>query len=165
MDAVTSTKSARAEQHLERKHKLMMILPKKPSYDLPEGCYRATLREVFELRQTVKGREEKVYRLVFQITSLRHPRLTYLAGKNYRASNAAKLGEDMDAWLGEEFDRLVDADGTLALGKLESLQGRDADIEVVLIDNDSYDTAFRHVQRILPPGTLVDDRQPPRAAA
>ena len=36
--------------------------------------------------------------------------------------------------------------------------------EFVLIYNDDHETAFRHIVRILPPGTLVDDDQL-RAAA
>lgn len=142
----------------------MIILPKRLSYDLPEGSYRGFLRDVFELDQSNKGRAGNTLRLVFQITSLKHPRNTYLAGKNYSLTDAKKLAADLDSWLGDELTKLVDKNGALTLEKLEALKGREADIDITLIDNDEYGTAFRHVQKIVPPGKLVDDRQLDAAA-
>jgi hypothetical protein len=141
----------------------MIILPKKSSYDLPEGSYRVFLQNAFEHKQSDKGRAGQVLRLVFQVVSLKHPRCTYLAGKNYSLSDAAKLANDLDSWLGDELNKLVDKNGAISIEKFETLKGKEADIDVVHIDNDR-DTAFRHVQRILPPGTLVDDRQLDAAA-
>ena len=143
----------------------MIILPKRPSYDLPEGGYRVFLRDAFEINQSDKtGRVGKTLRLVFQITSLKHPRYTYLAGKNYSQSDATKLANDLDSWLGDELTKLVDKNGAISIEKIEALKGREADIDVVHIDNDRT-TAFRHIQRILPPGTLVDDNSQLDAAA
>ena len=144
----------------------MIILPKRTSYDLPEGGYRVFLRDAFETTQTDKktGRAGKVLRLVFQITSLKHPRYTYLAGKNYSQSDATKLANDLESWLGDELNKLVDKNGAISIEKIEALKGREADIDVVHIDNDR-NTAFRHIQRILPPGTLVDDERQLDAAA
>lgn len=143
----------------------MIILPKKPSYDLPEGSYHVFLRDAFEINKSDnKGREGQNLRLVFQITSLKHPRYTYLAGKNYSLSDAKKLANDLDSWLGSELDKLVDKNGAISIEKIEALKGREADIDVVHIDNDDYGTAFRHVQRILPPGILVDENQLDAAA-
>jgi hypothetical protein len=51
----------------------MIIIPKKPSYDLPEGGYRAFLQDAFTIRDSATGKEAKSLRLVFQITSLSHP--------------------------------------------------------------------------------------------
>jgi hypothetical protein len=138
----------------------MIILPKKTSYDLPEGSYRGFLKEVFTLKQSdTNGREGQVLRLVFQITSLKHPRIVYLAGKNYSLADAKKLANDLDSWIGDELAKLVDANGALSIENIEAQKGREADIDVVHIDNESHETAFRHIQRILPPGTLVDDSQ------
>ena len=144
----------------------MIILPKRPSYDLPEGSYRAFLRDAFETTQTDKktGRAGKVLRLVFQITSLKHPRYTYLAGKNYNQADATKLANDLESWLGDELTKLVDKHGAISIEKIEALKGREADIDVVHIDNDR-ETTFKHIQRILPPGTLVDDERQLDAAA
>ncbi len=143
----------------------MIILPKRPSYDLPEGGYRVFLRDAFELSQSDKnGRAGKTLRLVFQVTSLKHPRYTYLAGKNYCQSDATKLANDLDSWLGDDLAKLVDKNGAISIEKIEALKGREADIDIVHIDNDR-DTAFRHIQRILPPGTLVDDNRQLDAAA
>ena len=64
----------------------------------------------------------------------------------------------MESWRGDELDKLVDENRDLSLEKIKALIGREADIDVVLIDNDR-DTQFRHIHRILPPGTLVDDNQ------
>ena len=112
----------------------MIILPKKPSYDLPEGSYRGFLREVFELDQSSKGRAGNTLRLVFQITSLKHPRNTYLAGKNYSLTDAKKLAADLDSWLGDELTKLVDQNGALSIEKLEALKGRQADVDITLRD-------------------------------
>ena len=128
----------------------MIILPKKNSYDLAEGSYRVFLKEVFTLKQSDKGRADEILRLVFQVTSLRHPRIVYLAGKNYNLSDAKKLANDLDSWLGDELDKLLNANGALSLEKIETLKGRTADIEVVRIYNDTHDTAFRHIQKLLP---------------
>ena len=134
----------------------MIILPKRPSYDLPEGEYRVFLLEVFTLTPTDNGKSGLTLRLVFRVTSLKHPRINYLAGKNYPLKDATKLATDLDSWLGDEMDKLVDKNGAVSIEKLENLKGREADVQVVLIDN-GYSTEFRHIVRILPPGTLVDD--------
>jgi hypothetical protein len=141
----------------------MITLPRKFSYDLPEGSYRAILRDAFETHPSDRGRVGKTLRLVFQIISLKHPRITYLAGKNYLLSDATKLAKDLDSWLGDELTKLVDKNGATSIEKIETLKGQEADIDVAHIDNDR-DTAFRHIQRILPPGALVDERQLDAAA-
>jgi len=142
----------------------MIILPKRNSYDLPEGGYRVFLKDVFTLKQSDKGRADEFLRLVFQITSLRHARIVYLAGKNYNLSDAKKLANDLESWLGADLNTLVDKNGALSIEKIEALKSREADIDVVHIYNDDHDTAFRHIQRLLPPGTLVDDQRDAAAA-
>jgi len=133
----------------------MIILPKKETYDCPEGMFRAVLREVILLDKSDKGRVEHILRLVFVITSLPHPRLVYLAGKNYSLSQARKLGHDLDSWLGGELDKLITPEGKLAIEKIEGLKGRGADLEIVHLENDGYESAYRHIVKITPPGTLI----------
>jgi len=140
------------------------MLPKKNTYDLPEGGYRSILKDAFIVRQSEYGKGEDVLRLVFQITSLEHPRYNYLAGKNYKMSDPGKIGNDLDAWIGDELLKLLNEKGGITIEAIETLIGSEADIEIVLIYNDDHETAFRHIVRILPPGTLVDDDQL-RAAA
>lgn len=129
----------------------MVILPKKPSYDLPEGHYRAELKDTIKLT----GSEGNGLRLVFFIKSLTHPRKLYLAGKNYPLQDATKLAMDLDSWLGDELVNLTDKNGAISIEMIENLKGLEADLDVVLIHNDEYTNAFRHVVRILPPGDLV----------
>ena len=131
----------------------MIIIPKKDCYSLPEGGYRSVVRDAF----IVSGKGEDVLRLVFQIISLKHPRYNYLAGKNFKMSDGAKIGHDLDSWLGDELLKLLDEKGGITIEKIETLKGREADIEIALIYNDDHETAFRHIVRILPPGRLVSD--------
>jgi hypothetical protein len=142
----------------------MFILPKRTSYDLDGGGYLAFLKDAFIVRQSVNGKDEDMLRLVFQIVSLKHPRYNYLAGKNYKMSDAAKIGHDLDTWIGDDLVGLLNENGAITIEAIETLKGREADIEIVLIYNDKHETAFRHIVRILPPGTLVDDDQLREAA-
>jgi len=134
----------------------MINLPKKNSYELPEGYYTCVLYEIFFSQRNGRGEPEETLRMVYRITSLTHPRYVYFAGKNYKLSDATSLAKDLDTWLGKELDTLVGPNGEIFLEQLETLKGRAADIEIVLIDNDDYPTAYRHIVRITPPGILVE---------
>jgi hypothetical protein len=135
-----------------------MKIPKKISYEVPQGDYRARLAAVIEVAEVAKGRPEEGLRFVFVLTSLKHPRLEYRAGKNYALSELDKLGNDLDNWLGEDFVELLDADNEISTEKLKDLIGREVDVEIVLCSGGgAYKSPFRYIVRLLPPGALVDD--------
>lgn len=142
----------------------MIRIPKKLNYNVPEDKFRADLDHVLHYEEP-KGRTlEKVTRLVYRITSLKHPRFTFMAGKSYRGSKLEALANDLETWLGEEFETMLDKDGGLSEAKLESLVGRAADIQIVHIDNDAHDHPFCHIQAVYAPGTFVADESAQKAA-
>ncbi len=118
-----------------------------PSYDLPEGDYRAKVSDVFD-------RSTGALRIVFQVTSLNHPVYVYSAGKNY-APGKSQLAEELVQWLGEKaVGGLVKIDGTIDTAKLKGLT---ADIRIEHIHNDDYDKPFAHISRIEQAGTFVTE--------
>jgi hypothetical protein len=134
----------------------MIKIPKRISYDLPEGRCRAFLRDVFAVKKPGSVEADTI-RFVWEITSLIHPRITYVAGKNYRLADS-KLAHDLESWLGSELDPLLNQEGGLEIETLKGFVGKEADIDVVHITNDR-DTAFRYIQKIAPPGELVENRK------
>lgn len=132
----------------DNKH-MPFIFPKKNTYETPEGDYRAVVRDAFE-------KNDGELRIVFQILSLPHRILTYLAGKNY-APGKQSLADDLFDWLGlEGVQTVLKTDGTIDAAKLKGLP---ADIRVVHIHNDDYDQPFAFVKKITPPGDLTNEFQ------
>lgn len=128
---------------------MAIIFPKRTTYETPEGDYRAVVRDAFE-------KNDGELRIVFQILSLPHPVLIYLAGKNYAPGKQA-LADDLYDWLGlEGIQKVLKADNTIDVAKLKGLH---ADIRLVHIHNDDYDQPFAFVSKITPPGALTPDFQ------
>ena len=126
--------------------KEMIVLPKKQSWDAPEGTHAGFLSEVF----TVTGKKEGSTRLVFTLTEPRHPRITYKVGKSYTQETVEALNADLESWIGADLDTLVGPNGELSLEALKSLIGRDAVLEVVRIRNPRHKNPFCHVKSIVP---------------
>ena len=131
-------------------------LAKKDWFVLPEGRYRAVLRQAFLRSREDTGKGDTSLRLVFGVTSLKAALTVYVAGKDYFLADTTRLAYDFDSWLGSELDSLIDGNGELWVEKIEGLQGREAVIDVVHIDN-GRGNAFRHIQKISPAGTPVED--------
>jgi hypothetical protein len=127
----------------------MIIFPKKTTFETPEGDYRVVVRDAFE-------KQDGTLRIVFQILSLTHNLLIYLAGKNYEAGKQA-LADDLFEWLGlEKVQTVVKADGSIDVAKLKGLH---ADIRLVHIHNDDYKKPYAFVNKITAPGGLTPDFQ------
>ena len=129
----------------------MIVLPKKQSWDVPEGIYTGYLSEVF----TVTGKQNGSTRLVFTLTKPQHPRVVYKVGKSYSQETAQALNADLESWIGEDLDSLVGPNGELPLEALKSLQGREAVLEVVQIRNPRHLNPYCHVKSITPAFELV----------
>ena len=128
---------------------MAFILPKKTTFETPEGDYRVVVRDAFE-------KPDGTLRIVFQILSLTHNLLIYLAGKNYEAGKQS-LADDLFEWLGlEKVQTVVKADGSIDLAKLKGLQG---DLRLVHIHNDDYKKPYGFVSKITAPGELTPDFQ------
>jgi hypothetical protein len=128
---------------------MAFILPKKATFETPEGDYRAVVRDAFEMA-------DGSLRIVFQILSLKHNIITYLAGKNY-APGKQSIADDLFEWLGlVGLQKLIKADGSIDVAKLKGLH---ADIRLVHIHNDDYDKPYAFVSKITAPGTLTPDFQ------
>ena len=126
---------------------MAIIFPKKTTYDTPEGNYRVVVREAFEMAGSK-------LRIIFQILSLAHRTLIYLAGKNYPPGKQT-LADDLFDWLGtDEVHKFIKDDGTVDVAKLK---GQLADIQIVHINNDDHDLPFAYVSKIKPAGTLTPD--------
>jgi hypothetical protein len=133
---------------------MKITFPKIVSFDLPEGYFRAALHDVCAVSDSNK--HEKKVRLVWEIISLLHPKIRYCAARSYKVRNASALAHDLKSWLDDDFDALLNDDGEMRLEQLKTLIGREAVIEVIHIYNDC-ETAFRHVQSVLPPSTKIVD--------
>ena len=131
---------------------ILLQIPKAESFDIPEGWFRAILRDVGERDKLGKAGFERVVRFVFELTSLPDTHTTFKAGRNYRLSDPAELLGELQTWLGSALLSLVRRDGQL---DLQALEGREADIEIVHIFNDHYDQPYCHVRAIRPAGTIV----------
>jgi len=95
-------------------------------------------------------------RIVFQISSLQHKFITYLAGKNY-APGKQTIADDLFEWLGlKGLHALIKEDGSIDVAKLKGLH---ADIRLVHIHNDDYENPYAFVSKITAPGTLTPDFQ------
>jgi len=128
---------------------MAFIFPKKATYETPEGDYRAVVRDAFE-------KNDGTLRIVFQIRSLPHNLLVYLAGKNY-APGKQSITDDLVEWLGlDGVQKVLKADSTIDVAALKGLH---ADIRVVHIHNDDYDHPFVFVNKITEPGRLTPDFQ------
>lgn len=121
--------------------------PKKTTFDVPEGDYRAVVKDAFEMKNGA-------FRIVFSITSATHPLLNYVAGKNYPAGRDT-VADDLINWLGlEQLQDIIQPDGTIDGGKL---QGLSADIRIEHIHNDEYEKPFAFVSKIATAGKLTQD--------
>jgi len=128
---------------------MAFILPKKTTFETPEGDYRAVVRDAFEMA-------DGSLRIVFEILSLKHNIITYLAGKNY-APGKQTIADDLFEWLGlKGLQTLIKADGSLDVAKLKGLH---TDIRLVHIHNDDYDKPYAFVSKITAPGGLTPDFQ------
>ena len=115
---------------------------------MPEGKYQADLTAVHHLPS-----KDKV-RFVFEIINQHPKRGRYVAGKNYDISLAkgSQLREDLASWRG--FD-LTDQELEAGAVDFERFVGREADIAIRHITNDSHKDPFCHIAGIFPPGALV----------
>lgn len=127
-------------------------IPRKTTFEVPEGCHRAILRDLIKVEDKIKGCTDQV-RFVWEIEKLNDKRLQYLAGKNYctDCGNSSVLLGDLGVWLGEELSNLGDAQGDV---ELDQLKGRPADILIEHIHNPNYQKPFANVKGVYPPGTL-----------
>lgn len=128
---------------------MAFIIPKRNTYETPEGDYRAVVRDAFE-------KLDGELRIVFQISSLKHNFITYLAGKNYSPGKQS-IADDLFEWLGlRGLQTLIKEDGSIDVAKLKGLQ---ADIRLVHIHNDDYEAPYAFVNKITAPGGLTPDFQ------
>ena len=128
---------------------MAFIIPKRTTYETPEGDYRTVVRDAFE-------KLDGELRIVFQILSLNSNIITYLAGKNY-APGKQTIADDLFEWLGlVGLQKLIKEDGSIDVAKLKGLQ---ADIRLVHIHNDDYDKPYAFVSKITAPGGLTPDFQ------
>jgi len=132
---------------------MIINIPKAPSYNAPEGIYRAVLTEVIELQGKLCNCTKEV-RLKWKLIYPEHKRVEYFVGKNYCAddTNCTELVEDLRSWFGSAFDSIGGDDGKI---DLEELIGQEADIVVSHIRNTKYEKPFVRVKAIHPPGTLL----------
>jgi hypothetical protein len=133
-----------------------IIIPKRRSFDCPEGPVRGSLEDVFELSTTSKRGEEQI-RQVWVIEWPVVKNVQYIVGKNYRTDlvNSPELVDDLRSLLGAEIDELQDEHGQF---KLRMLVGRKADLMVAHIHNDKYEKPFVYVKGIYRPGTLLPEK-------
>ena len=126
-------------------------IPKTPSFDVPEGDYRARITDVVDV-----DRCSKLIRMKFEIVSPVNKQFQYLAGKNYCADSkeSDSLIEAVRLFLGDKLPDLQDENGEF---DPKSLVNMEVDIRIEHIHNDNYDKPFVHVAEIHPPGRLVPD--------
>ena len=128
---------------------MAFTFPKITSFDTPEGDYRAVVRNAFEMK-------DGALRIVFEILSLDHCALTFVAGKSYAPGKQA-VADDLFDWLGlAGVQEILNTDRTIDAAKLK---GRFADIRVTHITNDDYEKPFVFVSEINPPGALTPEFQ------
>jgi hypothetical protein len=128
---------------------MAFIFPKRTTYETPEGDYRAVVRDAFE-------KNDGTLRIVFQVLSLPHKILTYLAGKNYTPGKQS-VADDLFEWLGlNGVEEILKADDTIDVAQLK---GVFADIRIVHIHNDDHDIPYAFVSKITKAGALTPDFQ------
>lgn len=115
------------------------------------------MHQVLVFTKMEHGKALEMMRLDWKITSLPHPRYIYHAGKNYKETKSEVLATDLESWLGNRLDHLIDCNGAVTKEALESLIGEQADLQIVHIENDRYEAPFCHVKIVAPPGTLIAD--------
>jgi hypothetical protein len=123
-------------------------IPSERIYQVPQGNYRAVLTAVQHLESRGK------IRFFFEIID-KHPKLgRYAAGKNYDISLAkgSQLREDLARWRGHD---LTEEELEAGAVDFEGFVGREGDLEIRHITNESHTTPYCHIAQILPPGSLV----------
>jgi len=123
-------------------------ITKGPSFQVPEGAYRAILREVAELNGKSTGCAKQL-RFKWEILD---PQWDYRAGKNYCLDSNNGLSEDLENWLGSELETLKSPNGKL---DPEKLIGREADVLIAHIHNESHNKPYVYMKAIYPPGTFI----------
>jgi hypothetical protein len=130
---------------------MTVIIPYEPSFDVPEGRYRAVLTKVIELKH-----KDQV-RLIFDLMV---PGKRYVAGKNYNISleNGTPLRHDLISWRGRDF---TEEEIKNAQFDLNSMLGQQADLLLTHTRKDGYKKPFVGIAKILPPGTLLPGSSDP----
>ena len=123
------------------------IYSKKTTFETPEDDYRAVVKEIFEMN-------DGTLRIVFQILSLTHKAVIYLAGKNY-APGKKTLADDLCEWLGlDGVEKVLKEDGSIDVAKLKGLH---ADIRVVHLGDGEHDIPYSYISKITQAGRLTPD--------
>jgi len=134
---------------------MIIRISREPTFDVPEGKYRAVLTEVINLedRKTKTGWADQV-RLLFEIVAPQAANTCYLVGKNYEPSLAknSDLRKDLAGWRGYDLTEQEIAAGSV---NLESMIGKEADIKVAHIKNEGFPKPYVFIKAIRPPGTFI----------
>lgn len=136
-----------------------MQIPKSISWNLIEGFHQARIVDARLTTQCINGREELVLRLIFEITSLVHPRKKYQAKKVYRSKDHLQIDADLDELLGDGIAHVFNLQGEIIAEGLVILEGMDVDIEIAHIHGKNHDEPFCLVTRICKPGGLIESFQ------
>ena len=134
---------------------MLIRITKNTNYVTPEGIHQAKLADVIVFEKPSADKNVPQIRLIFEMTSLRHPRFIYMAGRTYSQEKADVLANDLGAWLGDDLLKLMDPDGNLETDKLEALVGKEARVQIVHIQNDSHKDPYCYLKAICPSGTDV----------
>ena len=130
---------------------MILEIPRSTTFECPEGRFAAVLTEVKDKFQSSMGESQKQIRLVFEpkIPPVKHK--TVLAGKNFLPSLAqgSELRTCLDTWMGEDFI----PSQTGGRFELESLIGRECEIETVHIRDPKHKNPFVCIAGIYPPST------------
>ena len=129
-----------------------ITIPKKTTFDVPEGAYSAILEDVIDNTQVANC--EDGIRFRWRITDPTNKRFEYFAGKNYCADpeNCRELIDDLNSWLGDSLHNYMGENGKLDLMKLKKLT---ADIVVTHIYNGKFEKPYAYVKAVHPPGTIT----------
>jgi hypothetical protein len=123
-------------------------IPLENCFQVPEGNYKAVLTAIHHL-----AAKDKV-RFVFEIIDKHPKRGRYVAGKNYDISLAkgSQLREDLASWRGHDItDEELDAGAV----DFEKFIGREGDIQIRHVANESHKQPFCYIATIYPSGTLI----------
>jgi hypothetical protein len=123
-------------------------IPSEVQYLVPEGKYRAFLREVRYLTS------KKQVRLIFEIISKRPGKGRYVAGKNYdiNLEKGSPLRQDLASLRGYDLTAEEIEQGDF---DCDTLIGTDCDLLIAHISNADYDQPFVAIAKMLPVGALL----------
>ena len=136
-----------------------MKIPKAISWNLIEGFHQARIVDARLTKQCINGKDEWVLRLIFEITSLVHPRKTYQAKKVYRSKDHLQIDADLDELLGDGIAHVFNLHGEIIPEALVILEGMTVDIEIEHIHGKNHDEPFCFVSRVCKPGGLIESFQ------